>query len=252
MSHFTVAVFTDNETTVDSLLEPYDERKEVEVCINRTREDMISDARSRAEFLRKRKIAGEIISEYEQKYLMAKTDEELYDLERDDDEEYDDDGNELTTCNPDAKWDWYTIGGRWKKAFTAYGIDPYGTRVGDIKVLFDPDCYKRASRFWELYVEGQEPMTDEDKQLIKFEFYQKEYYLERYVDKETYAQCRAAFSTFAVITPDGIWHEQGEMGWFGMSSETNEDGLDWEKNYIERFIKTADPNWTLYIVDCHI
>ena len=54
MSHFTVAVFTDNETTVDSLLEPYNERKEVEVCINRTREDMISDARSRAEFLRKR------------------------------------------------------------------------------------------------------------------------------------------------------------------------------------------------------
>ena len=62
----------------------------------------------------------------------------------------------------------------------------------------------------------------------------------------------AQFSTYAVVTPDGKWHGKGEMGWFACSSETADEAKDWEEHYKERFIDTADPEWYLTIVDCHI
>ena len=57
------------------------------------------------------------------------------------------------------------------------------------------------------------------------------------------------FRTFAVVTPDGEWFERGSMGWWACVS--NEE-KDWEDMYKERFIDTADPSWTITIVDCHI
>ena len=41
MSHFSVAVFTDEDTTVDDLLEPFYEGLEVEKYIALTKEDVI-------------------------------------------------------------------------------------------------------------------------------------------------------------------------------------------------------------------
>lgn len=60
------------------------------------------------------------------------------------------------------------------------------------------------------------------------------------------------FITYAVLTPDGEWHECGAMAWFNLSSATEEERNDWDKNYKARFIDTADPDWLLTIVDCHI
>ena len=57
------------------------------------------------------------------------------------------------------------------------------------------------------------------------------------------------FTTFAVVLPNGRWYEEGEMGWFAMVSDEDKD---WSARYKERFLDTADPNWILTIVDCHI
>lgn len=253
MSHYTVAVFTDGKKSVDELLAPYDEGIEVEPYIGRTKQEMLADAKKCVQEAEKVKAEGRNPGWFYQRYLDAKTDEELYALQRDEDcYSYDEDGNELTTYNPDSKWDWYQVGGRWMDAFESYGVDPEGTRVGDIKSLFDMEQYKKSLRFWEIYVDGDEPKTDEDRELVKWAFYKPEYFKNRYGDKETYARCRAGFYTFAVLLPDGTWHEPGQMGWFGCSSETDEDGLAWEKNYVKNFLESADPNWTLTIVDCHI
>ena len=59
------------------------------------------------------------------------------------------------------------------------------------------------------------------------------------------------FSTFAVLTPDGDWHEQGFMGCFGMYAPNGESD-NWDSRYKERFIDTAAPDLVLTIVDCHI
>lgn len=93
-----------------------------------------------------------------------------------------------------AKWDWWTIGGRWSGLLN--GSDD--ARIGDIANNLPDD-----------------------------------------------------FSTYAVVTPDGNWHAPGEMGWF-CSSESEEEWSEWQKHYKERFITSSNPDWHIFIVDCHI
>lgn len=179
--------------------------------------------------------------------------------------------------NPNAKWDWYQIGGRYaghiKVNFVNSDVDygypslfhtknPYESKENNIKyvdcarikdiIIYDDDKYKKAIRFWELYIEGQEPQTKEDMELIKYEFYTKEYYLDKYKTKEKYAKLRSQFSTWAVITKDGQWHEAGTMGWFCISSATNDEELEFEENYKKFVFDNADEDDYLTLVDCHI
>ncbi|WP_231115051.1 hypothetical protein [Neomoorella thermoacetica] len=65
----------------------------------------------------------------------------------------------------------------------------------------------------------------------------------------SYIKRNVNFTTFAVITPDGTWHEKGNMGWWGIV--TNEKD-NWEENYFKNFIEPADPETIITIVDCHI
>jgi hypothetical protein len=58
------------------------------------------------------------------------------------------------------------------------------------------------------------------------------------------------FGTYAVVDDEG-WHAKGEMGCWGMSSESPEDAESFSKSYMERFILNEDPETTLVVVDCH-
>ena len=51
--------------------------------------------------------------------------------------------------------------------------------------------------------------------------------MNKYGSKEKYIEVSTAFSTYAVLTPDGEWHEPGEMGWWGISHASDEE----EKKY---------------------
>lgn len=57
--------------------------------------------------------------------------------------------------------------------------------------------------------------------------------------------------TFAVLNGDG-WHEVGEMGWFGFSSNTEEEKEAWDKEFFDKFLKNLEPEVVLTVVDCHI
>jgi hypothetical protein len=61
---------------------------------------------------------------------------------------------------------------------------------------------------------------------------------------------RVPESTFAYVTKDGEWVEQGSMGWFGMSTDkyTQED---WDKHMAEYLLTVPGEDW-LVVVDCHI
>jgi len=56
------------------------------------------------------------------------------------------------------------------------------------------------------------------------------------------------WTPFAFVTPDGIWHSKGVMGWWAMSWDEKVDGV-WDKEY-----KDAVENYTgkFTILDCHI
>jgi len=63
---------------------------------------------------------------------------------------------------------------------------------------------------------------------------------------------RWEFGTYAVLETDGKWIAKGEMGWFGCSSDTPEEGQDWDRSFYEGFIRDEDPEVSVAIVDCHI
>lgn len=287
MSHFSVAVFTKpNGKTVEELLAPYNENIEYEPYIQYTKEQAIAKVRKEIEDYKNgtyakyladpKKYEEEHNNERHLNYLknefpkqLTWTDEECYQDKAKyyDEDMIDADGNLLSTYNPNSKWDWYSIGGRFPGKLkanngkhgegSAFNNNPMvdgefdSARVGDIDWSMDMDEYNKAIRYWEVVVEKQPLREDENKDDF-INWYKDGYYEEYYRDKETYAKIFASFGTYAVVTPDGIWHEKGQMGYWGISSETGDESLDWDLYYKERFIDAADPDWTITIVDCHI
>lgn len=60
--------------------------------------------------------------------------------------------------------------------------------------------------------------------------------------KESFVERASRFATFAVLTPNGEWYEK-EYGY-------NEK--EWDETFFDEFIKDADPELYLAVVDCHI
>lgn len=280
MSHYTVAVITDKLNKIGEMLAPYSENMEVEPYVDETKEAIINSAKERKERVLQRKEKGEELDKYDIEYLNANTDEELYKLQIYEDESYDKNGNHLTTYNPNSKWDWYEIGGRWNKILLvkeevkdieegtpSWGnLDSInkkapegfkwvtGAKIKDIefeKAIEFNNTYNKSIRFWELYVEGQEPQNEEEKEMIKWEIYKKEYYIERYETKENYAKINSIFTTWALLDEKG-WHEKGEMGWFAMANDTKDSELLFIEKFTETIQKPENQDKYLVVVDCHI
>ena len=233
MSHFNVAVFTtDDSLGIDELLAPYDEDIVRAPYIEYTKQEAIDFARKN----------------YPQ--FAGRTDEECWKFMAEGCTT-DRKGNIYSTANTDAHYDYWLEGGRWKGFLKLKGSGQRvnSARIKDIDFSLDKEVYEKALHFWDVVVEHKPLAPDEE---MPFSYYNEDYYREFYGDRETYARRQAQFSTFAVVTSDGIWLEKGSCGWFGWSDETPEEAQDWEDNYIKNFIENTDPDTVLTIVDCHI
>lgn len=109
----------------------------------------------------------------------------------------------------------------------------------------DKEKYRQAENFWDDYVEGKAP------EKYPHTFLKPEYYRRTYGTKEFYASYNADVARpYAFVTPDGEWHEQGQMGWFGISTDTQEsiaqNADDWQEA-----IQDYQGLYLVY-VDCHI
>jgi hypothetical protein len=205
--------------------------------------------------------------------LLVKFEEEL-DLEFEEDEEYEKD-KKTGKCgfwyNPNAKWDWYQIGGRWsgsiklknghcgnlgEKSWANERVEiPENMTdqalVKDCDFSMNQEEYNKAIRFWEVVIDHSELKNGESNDDFTT-FYRESYYTNKYKTKEDYAKHCASFTTFAFVTDNGEWNEEGSMGWFGCSDTTNESLKSYQSTF-EEYLKYAEQN-DLYItiVDCHI
>lgn len=127
-------------------------------------------------------------------------------------------GKHMTTYNPQSKWDWWSIGGRWQG-----DLDPNYERIKD------PRNYEACS-----YCDG----TGDRPDLSPPEW------------KEQCHGCNVCHGTgkalkyilaphmagnikpvreipdyvpHAIITPDGRWHESGKMGWWAIVTDEQEN-----------------------------
>ena len=128
MSHFSVAVFTDESTNVEDLLEPFYEGLEVEKYIALTKQDVINRGKNKINNLKKlykkylkdkRKYRRDKFKNIEHLRLMKKvpvmakwSKERIYknEIRFYKKEQISEDGGIYSTYNQNAKWDWYKIG----------------------------------------------------------------------------------------------------------------------------------------------
>lgn len=59
------------------------------------------------------------------------------------------------------------------------------------------------------------------------------------------------WGTWAVLDNEG-WHEKGKMGWWGLSSATEQDDQMWKDGFYEKYLQNEDPETILAVVDCHV
>lgn len=226
MSHFSVAVFTDGTKTVEELLAPYDENAEVSVYVHETKDQIIKRVRDEIRLYAEEGPYFEWKNDcekYEKTYnhqghldylrfefpkRLCWTDEECYqnEIKFYEEDDLDENGSILSTYNPDSKWDWYSVGGRFHS-----------------KIVATKGLHGEIGRHCQ---EGK-------------------YDIARVKD----ISFQDDFFTFAVVLPDGMWYEKGTMGWWAIVTDEKKD---WNEKYKERFLDTADPDWVLTIVDCHI
>ena len=126
----------------------------------------------------------------------------------------------MTTYNPDSKWDWWVVGGRWGGYWTLKP-DACPSDVG---------LETESSSFGMTEDAGKEITTDSARV--------------RAIAAESLTQ------TFAYIDLDGGWHEQGEMGWFGMSRNDKPE-VEWMTEYLSWIEALPKDTWVV-CCDLHI
>jgi hypothetical protein len=199
----------------------------------------------------------------------------------------DEDGNWGHTHNPNAKWDWWQVGGRWSDFWLMKqnnrkkrqdivlkrDIDFEGMRAeSERKAIESFDKYEKATAGieppepWDTFRTKFERIEDArtawsghpwNKALntAGFQFFLSDPHEHFMVGKENAREKyieharRDAFSTYAILH-NGEWIQKGEMGWFGMSSDEMSDD-EWLQAF-HKFIDELPEDTPLTIVDCHI
>lgn len=198
---------------------------------------------------------------------------------------YLDDDGETTTYNPQSRWDWYAIGGRWSGMLrhrNGSGVDAARKCDLDLDGMRDEAAQSAADRYdryrtivdeygeivpWAALVEKH----TNNKGVIDFDAARDEFRAQPAMDKIREADLmwhlddlvahdrdgyieharQGAVPGFATLTWKHGWMEQGRMGWWGMSSATQES----EREYLaaaNKVIDEAPDDAWFTIVDVHI
>ena len=259
MSHFTVGVIVRRPEDLENALAKYNEQDEDFMIreVNWTKELYIK--KHRADYPATDLTDEEIWQEAREAYGMENSDDE----------------NIYGYYNPDARWDWWVLGGRWRyqlkvrkntphlKDRDFFAGEPRKQRgkyrwcdAAPIKDILwshlnraTPEKIEQMSRFWDVVVDGAEKREDED-----FGFHWKgEYYREMYGTKENYIMKENTFYTHDLL--DGIndeWYTMGDMGWFGCDNSTRESFEEYLRDFYEIIQRPEYQDYWFCVVDCHI
>lgn len=179
----------------------------------------------------------------------------------------------FSRTNPNKKWDWYKVGGRYASRL----LHRNGQWVDSLKVK-DLDLSRMQAEAERVAIEqfegyrdcfdGQEiPVWDPMKrdeylanpviQAIQARStIRKEYFLD--ID-ETFCggdiekvrkQAREGACVFFAALDGDQWRERGSMGWWGIVSGEQDAG-DWNQQF-SQWLSGLDPETVITVVDCHI
>lgn len=288
MSHFTVLVISKSPEEIGDLLSPYHEFE----CTGRN-DQYIQDIDITEETLTSYKNEEPSLLEHVQDYYGYKPVKfgESPNIEGDHKygyillNEHGEVEKVIRRTNPNSKWDWYVIGGRWggmlqpgevdqirrdeldlvsmleeaqkrKRDNWETSLKKYGGSIEDFnkdRARYDElvsELKKQATRETPLYsVIDQHPEASELRSKIGGVDY---FYGINNNTKtvEEHIATAVPFSTHAVLTADGEWYESGEMGWWGVVFDEKDEDV-WEREFYKMLNNVPGDYW-LTIVDCHI
>ncbi len=175
-----------------------------------------------------------------------------------------------STYNPQSKWDWYQIGGRWQGTLRLHvgkmglqgdlGVPNRDAEVVnfDIAFLKDVDFAGMSKRDKDSAVESYYKAVDRLLKAIKYgenidQVISELYWTAGIEDEslEEYVARFGQFSTHAVLDANG-WHEWGKSGYWGTVHSITEPEGSWSTKYAERYLSNPTDKTVIAIVDCHI
>ena len=233
--YYMLMVITGPDEDINYVMEPFDESLSVDSYIESTKEELIEEARN----IQKQLIEGikedpdYEPSEYEQGFLNATNDEELYRSIRDDFFfTYDKDGNKTSTCNPNARWSSWNVGGRWENFLRLKsGSRADAAAIKDIVFADDDKRYYEALKWWNSCIENR---NDEIAQMYK-----------KATTSSKFAKVRSKFGANCAIV-DGEWIDIDDMEF------SPEREKDWYENFYARYIANRDKEDVITILECCI
>ena len=151
-----------------------------------------------------------------------------------------DEGDAISTDNPNGKWQTY------KKAKNFYiplklydGSETNEAIYKDID--WDSMHMQNTSSYeavWEMIIEGREP-KNEIEQTIYDNMSTQHNYLSRFKNKDQYVIHNCAYWTYAILDKDG-WHDMDDA----------KSDFDWISNFFNDFISKIGENEKITIFEC--
>jgi len=154
-----------------------------------------------------------------------------------------------STYNPNSKWDWWQIGGRWSGSLKEDynpSEDPRNQEICDL-------CDGTGKREDSIGNSMREQDPNYTCNGCNGKGITTKWPTEWVVDAgniEPVSDIPDSFIPYSLIVSYGEWHQKGDMGWWGMSSNDKEKD-DWEKECRDIFTEYADTHLAV-VVDCHI
>lgn len=125
---------------------------------------------------------------------------------------------EYSTYNPQSKWDWYVLGGRWSGAILKLKEGATSGIVGE--------------KAWCAPTQGYDAALKKD------------------IDFEAMYQEDENWAPYAVVK-DSKWLGRGNMGWWGISTNDAPEEEEWAAK-VRELIESLPDNTLISFYDCHI
>lgn len=177
------------------------------------------------------------------------------------------DGRVITRTNPNSKWDWWVVGGRWSGWL---GKDHGKRGQFDLDQLRGKAAIEAGLRYDRIRPKGIEPPTlrwaewreasaDIDtarKTWWEHPFNAAVREAEAWADPDEFAVDHMTFMSHArqsavvpfAMVAEGVWRAKGEMGWFATVSD---ERAGWNE-FANQFLDAMPDDVMLTVVDCHV
>lgn len=166
--------------------------------------------------------------------------------------EKNDDGRYGYRENPNKKWDWYQLGGRFGNSLILKdGRFANQAKAKDISwQMMEERRRIEAERDWQAFTiwlnsENRGNCHTHFKWGVQSDKEKKD----EYESKESFMERRRSFTTFAVVK-DKQWAEKGSMGWWACVSN-EKPPTEWQAQF-RAIIESLNEDELVSVYDCHI